>query len=64
LLIIGGNSILRWKRKVDANPWLSSLKGRKPHLVVAVALANKMARIVWAILKKQTIYQAEYGKAA
>ena len=64
LLIIGANAILRWKCKVDANPWLSSLKERKPHLVVAVALANKMARIVWAILKKRTVYQAEYAKAA
>jgi transposase len=31
---------------------------RRPTLVAAVALANKMARIVWAILTRGGIYQA------
>ena len=45
LLIIGAQAVLRWPRAVEANPWLRSLLARRPRLVVAVALANKMARI-------------------
>ena len=37
--------------KVD--PWLIALRGRRPRLVVAVALANKMARIAWAIMRQE-----------
>ena len=41
--------------KVD--PWLLALRGRRPRLVVAVALANKTARIAWAIMSKQDTYR-------
>jgi hypothetical protein len=34
------------------------LRATRPRLVVAVALANKMARIAWALMARQTTYQA------
>ncbi len=36
----------------------SAMLARKPRMLVAVALANKMARIVWALLRKQKSYRA------
>jgi transposase len=45
LLITGAQAVLRWPRAVDANPWLKALLARRPRLVAAVALANKLARI-------------------
>ena len=53
LLIIGAQAVLRWPRAVEANPWLRSLLARRPRLVVAVALANKMARIAWAVMRRE-----------
>ena len=51
LLIIGANSVII-KRHVQsaAQPgsWLGGMLARKPPMLVRVALANKMARIVWA----------------
>ena len=52
LLIIGAmsviNSIERWKR--CAEPWLARMLESRPRMVVAVALANRMARRLWAML--------------
>jgi transposase len=53
LLIIGAQAVLRWPRAVEASPWLRSLLARRPRLVVAVALANKMARIAWAVMRRE-----------
>ena len=33
--------------------WLDQMPARKPRMLVTVALANKMARIIWALLVKQ-----------
>ena len=38
--------------------------GRKPRMLVSVALANKMARIVWALLVRQEDYRAPVAVAA
>ena len=61
LLIIGANSVII-KRHVHeaARPgtWLSGLLSRKPPLLVRVALANKMVRIVWALMRKGEVYRA------
>jgi transposase len=60
LFVSGAMSvILAAKRRPDkADPWLLNLLARnKPTLVVAVALANKMARIAWAIMVHDTDYQ-------
>ena len=45
-------------------PWLSQLLARKPFKVVAVALANKMARTAWALLAKGGTYRAPALAAA
>ena len=44
--------LLRFSRKGKSAPtrWAAELMSRKPYTVVAVALANKMARIVWALM--------------
>jgi transposase len=51
LLVVGAVSILRRaKQKPQKFPWVTRLLARRPYKVVAVALANKMARIAWALL--------------
>ncbi len=42
----------------DKYPWVVELLARRPAKVVAVALANKMARIAWAVLAKGETYGA------
>lgn len=59
LLIVGATSILKQARRgVKLPAWLISLMARRPYKVAAVALANKMARTIWALLVKGGIYQA------
>lgn len=56
LLVLGATAILRIPRNDDrARPWLKGLLARR-FKVAAVALANKMARIIWALLNKSGIY--------
>lgn len=66
LLIIGANSVII-KRHIhrDAQPgtWLGNLLSRKPPMLVRVALANKMARIVWALLAHGGVYQSPAAAA-
>lgn len=57
LLVSGATSAIRIaKGDEQTGRWLLRLKERKPFKVVAVALANKMARIIWALLVKGGIY--------
>jgi transposase len=57
LLVIGAQSALFCSKATKANPWVQTLLAKRPRLVVAVALANKMARIAWALMVRQTTYQ-------
>jgi transposase len=59
LLIIGAMSRLNWlgRKSVTENSWLGKMLARKPRMLVAIALANKMARIIWAILTKKQDYR-------
>ena len=41
-----------------ATPWLTQLLARKPRKLAAVALANKTARIVWAMMARGEAYRA------
>ena len=52
------------RQKPEKYPWLTQLLARKPFKVVAVALANKMARIAWAVLAKGGTYRAPALAAA
>ncbi|HPB23974.1 MAG TPA: IS110 family transposase [Novosphingobium sp.] len=55
LLIIGAMSRLNWmgRKSIIAGSWLANLSARKPRMLVAIALANKMARAIWAMLTRQ-----------
>ena len=46
------------RTRPDKYPWVTELLGRRPAKVVAVALANKMARTAWAVLAKGETYRA------
>lgn len=65
LLIHGARSVLRsLKRHPDqAEGWLARLAKRRNPNIAAVALANKNARIVWALLAHDRDYQAGYVSA-
>ena len=60
LLVVGMTSLVRRaKYKPDAvDRWLSDLLSRKPARVVTVALANKAARVIWAIMARGGTYRA------
>jgi len=60
LLIIGAMSVIQAAERRGGAPvgsWLARMLARKPKMLVAVALANKMARIVWAVMTKGEIYR-------
>jgi len=57
LLVNGAHAVLLRSKAGKADPWLIALRGRKPRLVVAVALANKTTRVAWAIMSKQNTYR-------
>jgi transposase len=59
LLVTGAMSVIRWALRKGAlrNPWLERLLERKPPMVAAFALANKMARGIWAMLTRGEDYR-------
>lgn len=59
LLVTGATAVIRFARQGNAvKSWAEALLERKPARVVTVALANKMARIAWAILTRNEPYMA------
>jgi transposase len=66
LLILGASAVARWaaRKGPPAGSWLARMMSRKPPLLVRVALANKMARVVWALLAKGGVYRAPIVAAA
>lgn len=60
LLILGASSAVKAAARDNARagPWLAGMLGRKPRMLVTVALANKMARIVWALMAHGGSYRA------
>ena len=59
LLITGAMAVVSWavRRGRTTDPWLARMLARKPRKLVAVALANRMARIVWALMTKKEDYR-------
>ena len=59
LLIVGAMSRLNWmgRKTVPEGSWLARMIAKKPRMLVAIALANKMARTIWAMLTKQEDYR-------
>ena len=59
LLVNGMTSQLQAaRRKPGAYPWVAGLLARKPNKLVAVAMANKTARIAWVIMTRGGVYRA------
>jgi transposase len=65
LFIQGARAVLqqRAKQAPALSTWLTQLTGRTHHNVAAVALANKLARIAWAVLAKEERYQPQVSRA-
>jgi transposase len=60
LLIMGARSRLNQvRRNAASDPWLRDLVARRPIKVAVVALAAKMARVIWALLKTGERYRAK-----
>lgn len=59
LLIHGARAVLA--RNQAPSAWLTRLRARRPMNVVAVALANKMARTLWALMAHQRTYRKDYA---
>ena len=59
LLITGAMTVVQHaiRRGEITDPWLAGMLARKPKMLVAVALANRTARMVWALSTKKEIYQ-------
>src|SRR5262245_13933590 len=65
ILVVGAHSVLRRAKQSPQNyPWLTQLLARRPFKIVAIALANKMARIAWALLARGGRYRAPALAAA
>lgn len=65
LLIIGASAVVRWARRpqhgerlAPKGSWLAGMLARKPPMLVVVALANKMARVAWALMARGDAYRA------
>jgi transposase len=64
ILVVGAHSVLRRaKHNPQKYPWLAQLLARRPFKVVAVALANKMARVAWALLASGGHYRPRLAAA-
>ena len=61
LLVVGAMAVVRYAKpgSKSASAWLLALLERKPHKVAAVALANKMARIAWAMMATGEAYRGK-----
>jgi transposase len=60
LLVTGATAVIRFATRPGnkhASAWLLNLLQHKPRKLVAVALANKMARIAWAMMKSGEVYR-------
>ncbi len=62
LLILGATSVIQAAERKGGAPdgsWLDRMLKRKPKLLVAIALANKMARMAWAVMKNEDVYRVQ-----
>lgn len=58
LLFIGAVAVIRSQRAQEAESWLGRLLERRPAKVAAIAIANKTARVIWAMLRSGDAYRA------
>ena len=65
MLIHGARSVIyRIRQRPDAQGWLAKLVARRNANIAAVAMANKTARTIWALLAHQRTFQTDYAYAA
>lgn len=65
LMIHGARAVIRYaENKAEPESWLRKLMARRNKNVAAVALANKNARIVWALLANDRTFRPDYTSAA
>jgi transposase len=57
LLVLGATAVIQQAKPDRAAPWLLGLLARKSKKVATLALANKMARIIWAMMTSGEIYR-------
>jgi transposase len=57
LLFIGAIAVIRSRKAQEAGSWLARLLERRPAKVVAIALANRTARVIWAMLRSGEAYR-------
>uniref|UniRef100_UPI001B3036DC IS110 family transposase n=1 Tax=Rubellimicrobium arenae TaxID=2817372 RepID=UPI001B3036DC len=59
LLIIGAVAVVRWAARKGApdGTWLARMRARQLRMLVAVGLANRMARVAWAMMRKEETYR-------
>jgi hypothetical protein len=57
--------VVRWAvcKGAPAGSWLDRMISRKPKMLMAMALANKMARTIWAMMTKKESYRAPIAAA-
>lgn len=65
LLIIGAAAVVQWaaRKGAPAGSWLARMLARKPRMLVAVALANRMARVAWALMTRGGVYRVPVAAA-
>ena len=66
LLVVGALSVIRRAKQLGytRHPWLVRLMGRRSTKVAAIALANKIARIAWALMARNESYQTPLPQSA
>lgn len=57
LLVLGATVVIRHAKPGKTSAWLMALLARRPRKLSAVALANKMARVVWAMMTSGEAYR-------
>lgn len=57
LVVLGATAVIRFAKPGHASPWLLNLLARKPKKLAAIALANKMARTLWAMMVSGELYR-------
>jgi transposase len=62
LLILGSHAVMRHHKR-RADDWLTAIRARRPAGVAAVALANKTARIAWAVMARGEVYHRQPATA-
>ena len=64
LLVLGATAVIQHAKpgRPGASPWLLALLARRPRKLAAVALANKMARVMWAMMTSGEAYRHRAGR--